>query len=444
MEKKWQEMYKSKLMSAEEAAKFIKDGMLVASGAINTQAAELSSAIGHRMASGDLKNVRFLCSLSARPTSMHNPELLEKMIANGNMIDAMYAGPFESYFLEQGYYSYVPHRLFDGPMMTARVGLDAAVMVVSPMDRHGYVSTGVNPDYVYGFIRRNPGCVILAEINQHMPRAYGNNHFHISELAAVVENDQPLVELPSFPLTEKDEKIGQFIAERVPDGACLQLGIGNIPNAVAKYLTDKKELGIHSEMLCDSMVDLYEAGVITGSRKKLMPRKWVASFAFGTNRLYDFIADNPLVEMHDSEFVNDPYNIGLNDNVVSINSTLEVDLTGQCASDAIGNRQYSGAGGQMDFMEGAWRSKGGQAFLAMYSTFETKDGELRSRIVPSLQANAMVTTTRNDVQYIVTEYGVAWLKGFNLKQRAEALIKVAHPDFRDWLEFEARKLHYLR
>lgn len=287
-------------------------------------------------------------------------------------------------------------------------------------------------------------CVILAEINQHMPRAYGNNHFHISELAAVVENDQPLVELPSFPLTEKDEKIGQFIAERVPDGACLQLGIGNIPNAVAKYLTDKKELGIHSEMLCDSMVDLYEAGVITGSRKKLMPRKWVASFAFGTNRLYDFIADNPLVEMHDSEFVNDPYNIGLNDNVVSINSTLEVDLTGQCASDAIGNRQYSGAGGQMDFMEGAWRSKGGQAFLAMYSTFETKDGELRSRIVPSLQANAMVTTTRNDVQYIVTEYGVAWLKGFNLKQRAEALIKVAHPDFRDWLEFEARKLHYLR
>jgi acyl-CoA hydrolase len=197
-------------------------------------------------------------------------------------------------------------------------------------------------------------------------------------------------------------------------------------------------------MLCDSMVDLYEAGVITGSRKKLMPRKWVASFAFGTNRLYDFIADNPLVEMHDSEFVNDPYNIGLNDNVVSINSTLEVDLTGQCASDAIGNRQYSGAGGQMDFMEGAWRSKGGQAFLAMYSTFETKDGELRSRIVPSLQANAMVTTTRNDVQYIVTEYGVAWLKGFNLKQRAEALIKVAHPDFRDWLEFEARKLHYLR
>lgn len=216
MEKKWQEMYKSKLMSAEEAAKFIKDGMLVASGAINAQAAALSSAIGHRMASGDLKNVRFLCSLSARPTSMHNPELLEKMIANGNMIDAMYAGPFERYFLEQGYYSYVPHRLFDGPMMTARVGLDAAVMVVSPMDRHGYVSTGVNPDYVYGFIRRNPGCVILAEINQHMPRAYGNNHFHISELAAVVENDQPLVELPSFPLTKRMKRLASLLPREFP------------------------------------------------------------------------------------------------------------------------------------------------------------------------------------------------------------------------------------
>lgn len=444
MESKWQEMYRSKLKTAEEAAQLISNGMLIASGSINAQPQALGNAIGNRMASGDLRDARFLCSLSARPTSMHNPELIGKMIENGNMLDAMYAGPLERYFLEQGSYSYVPHRLFDGPMMTARVGLDAAIMVVSPMDRHGYFSTGVNPDYVYGFIRRNPGCIVLAEVNQHMPRAHGNNHFHITELAAVVENDLPLVELPSFPLSEKDELIGQHIAERVPDGACLQLGIGNIPNAVAKYLTNKKDLGIHSEMLCDSMVDLFEAGVITGARKKLLPRKWVASFAFGTKRLYDFIAENPLVEMHDSEFVNDPYNIGLNDNVVSINSTLEVDLTGQCASDAIGNRQYSGAGGQMDFIEGAWRSNGGQAFLALYSTYETKDGEVRSRIVPTLQANSMITTTRNDVQYIVTEYGVAWLKGFNLEQRAKALIKVAHPDFRDQLEFEARKLRYIR
>jgi acyl-CoA hydrolase len=444
VESKWQEMYRSKLMTADDAAKHISNGMLMASGSINAQPQALCNAVGERMASGDLRDVRFLFSLSARPGSVHNPELIEKMLQNGNMLDAMYAGPLERYFMDQGSYSYVPHRLFDGPMMTARVGLDAAVMVVSPMDKHGFFSTGTNPDYVYGFIRRNPGCVILAEVNKYMPRSYGNNHFHISELTAVVENDLPLVELPDLPLTEKDEMIGQYIAERVPDGACLQLGIGGIPNAVAKYLTDKKDLGIHSEMLCDSMVDLYEAGAITGNRKKLLPRKWVASFAFGSKRLYDFIAENPLVEMYDSEFVNDPYNIGLNDNAISINSTLEVDLTGQCCSDAIGNKQYSGAGGQMDFIEGTWRSKGGMAFLALYSTYETKDGELKSRIVPTLRENSMITTTRNDVQYIVTEYGVAWLKGFNLDQRAKALIKIAHPDFRDQLEFEARQLRYLR
>jgi acyl-CoA hydrolase len=169
----------------------------------------------------------------------------------------------------------------------------------------------------------------------------------------------------------------------------------------------------------------------------------VACFAFGSQRLYDFIEENPMVEMHDSEFVNDPYNIGLNDNVVSINSTLEVDLTGQCASEAIGTRQYSGAGGQVDFIEGAWRSKGGQAFLALYSTYTDKGGEMHSRIVPTLSPGSMITTTRNDVQYIVTEYGVAWLKGFDLKRRVKELIKIAHPDFRDWLESEARKLNYL-
>ncbi|HZJ84774.1 MAG TPA: acetyl-CoA hydrolase/transferase C-terminal domain-containing protein [Syntrophomonadaceae bacterium] len=443
MESKWKEMYKNKLTTAEEAAKMVGSNMLIASGAINGQAVAIGNALAERMAAGEVQNSRVLFSLSARPNGYHNPEIIQKCKENNNILDAMYAGPLERYFLEQNFYSYVPHRLFDGPMMTARVGMDAAMIVVSPMDKNGYFSTGLNPDYVYGFIRRNPGCIILAEVNKYMPKAYGNNHFHISELAAVVENHLPLIELPSFELSGKDEKIGQYIAERVPDGACLQLGIGNIPNAVAKYLTDKKDLGVHSEMLCDSFVDLYEAGAITCTRKTLVPNKWVSSFAFGSQRLYDFIADNPLVEMHDSEFVNDPYNIGLNDNVVSINSTLEVDLTGQCASDALGNVQYSGAGGQMDFMEGSWRSKGGQAFLALYSTYKNKEGEVKSRIIPYMREGAMITTTRNDVQYIVTEYGVAWLKGFNLNQRAKRLIDIAHPDFRDELTFAAKKLGYL-
>ncbi|HNX28231.1 MAG TPA: acetyl-CoA hydrolase/transferase C-terminal domain-containing protein [Syntrophomonadaceae bacterium] len=444
MEKKWQEIYKSKLKTAEEAVTLIGSGELIASASINGQPPQLVDALARRMASGEIKDVRFIFSLSVRMSSLYNPEIIAQCNQNNNSLDAMYAGPLERYFLEQGGFTYIPHRLADGPLMTARVGLDAALITVSPMDKHGFFSTGINPEYIYGFIRRNPGIKILAEVNSYMPRTHGNNHFHISELAAVVENDLPLFELPDIPLTEQDELIGQYIAERVPDGACLQLGIGGIPNAVGKYLINKKDLGIHSEMLCDTMVDLYEAGVITGTKKKLLPRRWVACFAMGSKRLYDFLADNPMIEMHDSEWVNDPYVIAMNDNVVSINATLEVDLSGQCASEAIGTRQYSGAGGQMDFTEGAWRSNGGLAFLACYSTYKDKSGVMHSSIVPTLRPGSMVTTTRNDVQYVVTEYGVARLKGFNLRQRVNDLVRIAHPDFRDWLMEEAMKLNYIK
>lgn len=439
---RWQEMYKSRLMTADEAVKLVPDGVFLASSLTNGQPPALLNALARRMAEGDLRGITYMCSLAVRPMDLHNPEIIEK-INRYNTLDAMYCGPIERYFLAQGSYSYIPHRLFDGPNMAGKVGMKAAVITVSPMDKHGYFSTGTNPDYLYGFIKHNPGCIILAEVNECMPRTFGNNHFHISELAAVVENNIPLVSLPDIPISEKDELIGQYIAEQVCDGACLQLGIGTIPNAVARHLAGKKDLGIHSEMLCDNMLDLYEQGIITGNKKRLLPGKWVACFAFGSQKLYDFINENPMVEMHDSEFVNDPYNIGLNDNVISINATLEVDLTGQCASEAIGSKQYSGAGGQVDFIEGAWRSKGGKAFLALYSTYQDKSGEMKSRIVPTLSPGSFVTTTRNDVQYIVTEYGIADLKGYDLRQRAKALIKIAHPDFRDQLTFEARKLNYL-
>lgn len=442
MNERWGEIYKKKLMPAEEAVKLIPHGVLLASALTNGQPPALLNALARRMAEGDLRGLTYMCSLAVRMLELHNPEIIAK-INQFNTVDVMYSGPIERYYINQGMYSYIPHRLFDGPKMAGNVGMGAAVIAVSPMDKHGYFSTGTNPDYLYGFIKHNPGCIILAEVNEYMPRTYGNNHFHISELAAVVENNEPLVSLPDIPISEKDELIGQFIAEHVQDGACLQLGIGTIPNAVARHLLDKRELGIHSEMLCDNMLDLYEQGVITGSKKKLLPGKWVACFAFGSQRLYDFINENPLVEMHDSEFVNDPYHIGLNDNVIAINATLEVDLAGQCASEAIGTRQYSGSGGQMDFMEGAWRSKGGKAFLALYSTFTDKSGEVKSRICPTLSLGSMVTTTRNDVQYVVTEYGVADLKGYDLRKRVKDLINIAHPDFRDWLTFEAKKLNYI-
>lgn len=444
MESKWREMYKSKLKSAEEAVKIISNGDLIATASINGQPPAIVDALVHRMADGGLKDARFIFALSVRLTALHNPELIAKCEQNNNILDTMYAGPLERYFLEQGSYSYVPHRLADGPLMTARVGLHAALITVSPMDQHGFFSTGINPEYIYGFIRRNPGCKILAEVNENMPRTFGNNHFHISELSVIVENNIPLFELPDIPITEADEKIGQYIADMVPDGSCLQLGIGGMPNAVAKYLLDKKDLGIHTEMICDTMLDLYEAGVITCAKKNFMPRKWVACFAMGTQRLYDFMNENPLIEMYDSEWVNDPRTISRNNNLISINATLQVDLSGQCASEAIGTRQYSGAGGQMDFTEGAWRSKNGKAFLGLYSTYKDKAGKLHSSITPTLTPGSMVTTTRNDVQYVVTEYGVAWLKGFNLRQRVEALVRIAHPDFRDELMEEARKLKFIK
>ncbi|HNX24699.1 MAG TPA: acetyl-CoA hydrolase/transferase C-terminal domain-containing protein [Spirochaetota bacterium] len=440
---KWNEIYKQKLMSADDAVKFIPQGAFLAVPLGNGQPPALINAMAGRMSSGELRGCEYLCAISSRIMEIHKPDVLSN-INKYNTMDVMYNGPLDRYFVNSGLYSYVPHRLFDGPKMIEVANMKVAMITVSPMDDHGYFSTGINPDYIYGFINHSPGCRIIAEVNENMPRTFGNNHFHINELTAITENNVPLVELPEIPVNEKDSRIGEYIAELVPDGACLQLGIGSIPNAVAQHLCDKKELGVHSEMLCDSMVDLYEKGIITCSRKQFMPRKWLACFALGTKKLYNFVKENPLVEMHSCEVVNDPYNIGLNDNVISINSTLEVDLAGQCASESIGGNMYSGAGGQIDFIEGAWRSKGGKAILALYSTYEKKDtGELKSRIVPLLTSGAFVTTGRNDVQYIVTEYGVAQLKGLNMRNRVEALISVSHPDFRDWLRSEAKKLKYL-
>jgi len=230
----------------------------------------------------------------------------------------------------------------------------------------------------------------------------------------------------------------------VTDGACVQIGIGGMPNAVAKYLTDKNDLGVHSEMLADSMVDLFNAGVITGARKNINRNKMVACFALGSKNLYDFINNNPFVEIHCSTYVNDPYIIGLNDNVVSVNATLEVDLTGQCCSESIGTMQYSGTGGPVDFIRGAWRSKGGKAFLALYSTFTDKQGKEHSRIQPTLTPGSVVTTPRYEVDYLVTEYGMVKLKGDEMRTRVQKIISIAHPAFRDELTFEARKRNLIR
>lgn len=440
---RWTDMYKSKLMSADDAVKLIPQGAFMSVPLANGQPQALINAMARRMVSGELRGCEFLCALSCRIMDIHKPDVIAK-INEHNTLDVMYNGPLDRYFVNEGLYSYVPHRLFDGPKMVEAANMKAALITVSPMDRHGYFSTGLHPDYIYGFISHSPGCRIIAEVNENMPRTFGNNHFHITELTAITENNIPLVQLPDIPVNEEDNLIGQYISELVPDGACIQLGIGSIPNAVAQHLVDKKELGVHSEMLCDSMVDLYNQGIITCSKKSFMPRKWLACFALGSKKLYDFVEENPLVEMHSCDYVNDPYHIGLNDNVISINSTLEVDLSGQCASESIGSRMYSGAGGQIDFIEGAWRSKGGKAILALYSTYTDKEsGKKHTRIVPTLKPGSFVTTGRNDVQYVVTEFGVARLKGLNIRDRVNALINISHPDFRSELREEAKRMKYL-
>lgn len=434
---RWKELYAQKLMSADDAAKLFVDGDGLITPLSNGQPPAILNAVAKRISAGELRDCGWLTAVDVKPTGMYDPDLVDRMV-----IDSGFVGPFVRGLVGKGIFTYTPARLGQIVEIGLRCReLTMAAAVVSPMDKHGYFSFGIDVDIGWEPAKVvNPRHIIL-EVNENMPRSFGSNHIHISEVSAVVENHIPLVEIPPLPVNEKDQAIGQYIADMIEDGSCIQLGIGGIPNAIAHSLMDKKDLSVHTEMLVDSLVDLYYAGVITSKKKNFMPYKWIASFGLGSRKLYDFVDDNPLVELHSAKFVNDPYIIGLNDNMVSVNSTVEVDLTGQAASESIGIRQYTGTGGQLDFVQGAWRSKGGKSFLTLYSTYTDKNGELKSKIAPRI--NGFVTVSRTDVQYVVTEYGVAHLKGQNIRTRVEELIRIAHPDFRDWLRFEAKKMDFI-
>ena len=315
------------------------------------------------------------------------------------------------------------------------------IATVSPMDEHGYMSLSISAIYERDLI--NEGAFVLLEVNPNFPRTYGDTLVHISEVGALVESNRPIPAMDMAPYTEVDAKIGQYVASLVEDGSTIQLGIGNIPNAVATELRTKKHLGIHTEMFTETMVDLIECGAVDNSQKGFNNGYSICSFTMGSQRLYDFLNDNPSVLFKSCRYSNDPYTIGRNNKFVSINASLEVDLTGQCASETVGHTQFSGTGGQAETVQGAQMSPGGKSIIAMHSTYTTKnaDGkeELHSKIVPFLARGAVVSTSRNDVDYVVTEYGIAWLRGLNVKGRVEALIKIAHPAFRDWLREEAQK-----
>ncbi|MCE1185182.1 MAG: 4-hydroxybutyrate CoA-transferase, partial [Rhodocyclales bacterium] len=315
---------------------------------------------------------------------------------------------------------------------------DVVFTQVSPMDAHGYFSLGLAADYTMAAIRRARAVVI--EVNPNIPYAFGNCHLHISQVAALVENDEPILEVGLPAIGPVQQAIGKYVADMIEDGSTLQIGYGGIPDAVVMQLTHKHDLGIHTEMIGDGILTLIESGAVTNRRKNYLPGKMVATFALGSKKLYNFLDRNPAFEMHPVDYTNDPYLAGQNDKLIAINATLEIDFLGQCGSESLGPLPYSGTGGQSDFVRAANRSKDGKAFIVLPST--AKDNTI-SRIVPTLTPGTHVSTSKNDINYVVTEYGVAQLRGKSAKQRCEALIGIAHPDFRPQLREAAKKMHLL-
>jgi acyl-CoA hydrolase len=353
---------------------------------------------------------------------------------------------YTSYFLShitrkaygEGNCDLVPCHFSEVPMLLRRLpGPKIVVAATSPMDRHGYFSLGTNADYVASFVGQVP---FFVEANAQMPRTFGRNQIHVSQTVGWTAVDYPLVEVNPVAPNDIDRAIAQLIAERIPDGATIQAGIGSIPNAVFERLADHRDLGIHTELLSDGLIDLVESGVVNGTRKRRRPNKVVGTFALGTRRLYDFLHENASIELLPVDYVNDPRVIGSEPDFVSINATLEVDLLGQAASETLNGRYYSGSGGQADFARGAMYSENGQGFIVLHST--TKD-ESVSRIAPQLPAGSVVTTLKNTVDNVVTEYGVAEMRGKPVRERAKSLIAIAHPKFRDGLTADAKALGYL-
>ena len=326
----------------------------------------------------------------------------------------------------------------EGLFESGAIPVDVVLMQVSPPDAHGFVSLGTTVDCTLTAVR----CAktVIAEVNEQMPRTHGDTFIHVSRISSLVETSRPLLELHTEPFTELHRRVAENVASLIPDGATLQTGIGGIPEAVLTCLGDKRDLGLHTEMFSDSVIELIESGVINGERKSLHRGKAVVAFVLGTKRLFDYIRDNPIFEFRPLRYTNDPFVVAQNDRMVAINSALQVDLTGQVCADSLGTRPYSGFGGQLDFIRGAARSKGGVPIIALPAT--AVSGRI-SRIVPVLDPGAGVVTSRADVHYVVTEFGIAYLHGKTLRQRAEALISIADPRFRAELEDFAVRSHYL-
>ena len=434
----WTKIYESRVISAQEAVTAVKsNSRIFLTGNVSVPQKLLGALADY---APNLSNVEICQALTIGPADYVKPELeghlrVNTMFISANVRKAVLSGKAD----------FTPVLLSEFPLLFKRgvLPLDAALIHVSLPDEHGFCSLGVEVGLTKS--AAETAKIIIAEVNQQMPRTLGDSFIHVSRLNHIVPVDYPIVEMPMA--DEGDpaivQKIAGFIAELIPDGATMQMGIGAIPDAVLKYLRDKKDLGVHSELFSDGVIDLVNEGVLTGARKSLHPGKIIAGFILGTKKLYDWVDDNPLIELHRTEYINDPFIIAQNERMVAINSAIEVDLTGQVCADSIGPKLYSGVGGQLDFIYGASRSKGGVPVIALPSTTMLKDGTLVSRIAGMLKQGAGVVTSRNHVRFVVTEYGVADLYGKSIRQRATQLIGIAHPDFRAELEKQAGELHYI-
>lgn len=429
----WASLYTEKLKTPEEVALLFKSGDVCLSNGQITEPTSILDALADRAQKENLKDIKHYLLLPMRQQK-YMAVGMEKHIRHVSL----FVSGFDREAVWEGRNDYVPGNYSGVPFIWKNIyeGPDVFYCTVSPMDKHGYFSCGTAGDL--SEIRKKANLLLL-EVNPSMPRTFGSQ-IHISEADAIAESDIPITEVAPAPVGKEDQAIGGMIAQEIPDGATLQLGIGGIPNAVAQALMDKRDLGIHSEMFCESIVDLTNAGIITNDRKNIHRGKTIVTFTMGSRKTYDFLDDNPGVEFLPVDYVNDPFVIAQNDNMISINSCMEIDLFGQVCSETIGPKNFSGAGGQVDFIRGAAASKGGKSFLAFRSA--AKGGTI-SKIKPVLTQGSCVTTTRNDVDYIVTEQGIIRLKGMTCSERAKALISIAHPNFRDELTKAAKEMHII-
>lgn len=431
-------IYQSRVTTPQEAVKTIKSGHRVfLTGNVSVPQKLLAALVEY---APSLNDVEICQALTVGSADYVSPQMEGHLRVNSMFISANIRKA-----VNEGRADFTPVLLSEFPLLFKRgvLPLDVAIIHVSTPDEHGFCSLGVEVGLTKS--AAESAKVVIAEVNEQMPRTLGDAFIHVSRLTHIVPVNYPI---PEHKMTaegdmEVIQKIAGHVAGLIPDGATMQLGIGSIPDAVLKFLFDKKDLGIHTELFSDGVIDLFNAGVITNGRKSLHPGKIVAGFILGTKKLYEWVNDNPMIEMHPTEYVNDPFIIAQNDRMVAVNSAIEVDLTGQICADSIGPKLYSGVGGQLDFVYGSSRSKGGVPIIALPSVATMRDGTTVSKITAMLKPGAGVVTSRNHVRYVVTEWGIADLYGKTIRQRSQALINVAHPQFREELTRQAKELHYM-